>query len=91
MSVSNPSEDPDFFKVESGDPDDGFAWKHKADVTEEDVPFGEEKVTYTYAPNGGFRVYVAGEQEAKGRGKPDLEEALEEVGSSMDEAQDVTE
>jgi hypothetical protein len=81
MPVSDPESDPEFVKIESGDPDGGFAWKHKSDVTEEDTLFHEDKgIEWEIADNGWWTITDQGEEVDRGRGEDSLTEALQERG-----------
>jgi hypothetical protein len=65
------------------------------DVYQEDPPQQEaaepsgDGVQYTYASNGRWTVYVGGAEDEKGRGKDSLQEYLAEIGTSMNEADEV--
>lgn len=63
------------------------------DVPDDYVPAGEEDVmvasnpvSYTYASNGRWTIYVGDEAADKGRGKDDLAAALDERGETLETA-----
>lgn len=73
--------------VESDD-DDGYMWLHEDEVTDEHTTYEgtTADVSYEVSPNGWWSVYEDGEQVARDRGEEKLKEALDELGSSLDDA-----